>query len=164
MNRPHFLCQLFAFSSSCAQHFQANVAERRSQPAKYGDVRDTFGLGVPKQSSQRAMTHGNVAVTCVAWSPIQSIAAGGDGGDTIGKQSQLEAERTDTIVAAAGSNGVVVVWSSETFFPEGSRGSATLGNQQPDAYLSQHTRAVNSLAWHPRRPGLLLTASQVYYG
>jgi WD40 repeat protein len=140
------------------------VAERRSQPGKYGDVRDTFGLGVPKQSAQSSMTHGNVAVTCVAWSPIQSPSGGNDGGDPISTQHQSESEKTNTMVAAAGSNGVVVVWSSETFFPEGRRGSSTLGNQQPQGYLSQHTRAVNSLAWHPRRPGLLLTASQVCLG
>ena len=94
----------------------------------------------------------------------------------------------DTLVAAAGSNGVVVVWKAETaLLGKGGGGSdnkgfgshqakthlpfhhrgdaspasaATIG--QPEAILAEHTRAVNRVAFHPtgRRPGLLLTASQ----
>ena len=94
----------------------------------------------------------------------------------------------DSIVAAAGSNGVVVAWHAETAL----LGDPTLltasnefnqsvgtskGNQhgknfrqfddaavaigQPEAVLAEHSRAVNRLAWHRRRPDLLLTASQV---
>ena len=106
------------------------------------------------------MTHGNVAVTCAAWSNVQAPtdkdATGGE--QKSDDQDRYKQEKTNTLVAAAGSNGVVVVWSSETFFPEGSN---SIANQQPEGYLGQHTRAVNSLAWHPRQPGLLLTASQV---
>jgi WD40 repeat protein len=32
--------------------------------------------------------------------------------------------------------------------------------QQPEGILDQHTRAINGMAWHPTRSGLLLTASQ----
>jgi WD40 repeat protein len=60
-----------------------------------------------------------------------------------------------SLIAAAGSNGVIVVWSAETLL-EGESGQFPA----PDAILSQHARAVNRLAWHPRRPGLLLSASQ----
>lgn len=70
----------------------------------------------------------------------------------------------DSIIAAAGSNGVVAVWSVRNAFlleSDGSTSSSMVSHQQPEAILSQHSRAVNRLAWHPRRPGLLLTASQV---
>lgn len=60
-----------------------------------------------------------------------------------------------SLIAAAGSNGVIVVWTAETLL-EGESGQFPA----PDAILSQHARAVNRLAWHPRRPGLLLSASQ----
>jgi hypothetical protein len=60
-----------------------------------------------------------------------------------------------SLIAAAGSNGVIVVWTAETLL-EGESGQFPA----PDAILSQHVRAVNRLAWHPRRPGLLLSASQ----
>lgn len=150
-------------SLKISQHFQSTVSaaeRRRSQAGKaYGDVRDTFNLVPKPPHSGASMTHGNVVVTCVAWSNLQSKTTN-DAGDN--KPMTLsEEEKTNTIVAAAGSNGIVVVWNSEVFFPDRSHGSSTLTKQQPEGILSQHTRAVNSLAWHPRRPGLLLTASQV---
>ncbi|CAJ1936291.1 unnamed protein product [Cylindrotheca closterium] len=140
------------------QYLQTNVpsGERQSQPAKYGDVRDTFGLGVPKQSTQRTMSHGNIAVTCAAWSSLQQTEQ--QASETSDQTPSLDAEKANSIIAAAGSNGVVVVWTSGSFFPGGGGGS--MGNPQPEGYLNQHSRAVNSLAWHPRQPGLLLTASQ----
>lgn len=150
-------------SLKISQHFQATVSstERRSPAGKtYGDVRDTFNLVSKQQGhSGASMTHGNVIVTCVAWSNIQSERSQ-DGGDN--KPTPLEEEeKTNTIIAAAGSNGVVVVWSSASFVPDTtSHGSSTLTNQQPEGILNQHSRAINSLAWHPKRPGLLLTASQ----
>jgi len=76
--------------------------------------------------------------------------------------SKKKEEVLDSIIAAAGSNGVVVVWSARRAFFEIIDGSSSsMANQQPEAILSQHSRAVNRLAWHPRRSGLLLTASQV---
>ena len=97
---------------------------------------------------------------------------------------ELRRPNSDSLVAAAGSNGVVVVWRAEEAllgesgrernFQQQARGHdrqrhgaaapspasvATIG--QPEAVLMEHSRAVNRLAWHPtgRRPGMLLTAS-----
>lgn len=55
------------------------------------------------------------------------------------------------MIAAAGSNGLIVVWNAENLLG---------GSNAPEAVLSQHVRAVNRLDWHPTRPGLLLSASQ----
>lgn len=106
------------------------------------------------------MGHGNVTITTVEWSPPQ-IGRGGKGvGSDSGEEKGVRV--TDSLVAAAGSNGVIAVWNAkQAFFSEGSGESSTLANQRPEAILSQeHTRAVNSLAWHPKRPGILLSASQ----
>ena len=67
--------------------------------------------------------------------------------------------RGDSLIAAAGSNGAVVVWRAKDLM--GGSTGASIGHQ-PEAVLVEHSRAVNRLAWHPtgRRPGLLLTASQ----
>ncbi len=147
------------------QYFQTTVTnEHRSQVGKmYGDVRDTFKLGVkqaPHPHARNSMGHGNVTITSVEWSPPQvgrGKVAGGDSGEDKGVRVD------DSLVAAAGSNGVIAVWNAkQAFFSEGSGESSTLANQQPEAILSQeHTRAVNSLAWHPKRPGILISASQV---
>jgi len=86
----------------------------------------------------------------------------------------------DSIVAAAGSNGVVVAWHHSALIGEATNAlpnnvpsglfhgrrersastSTTIG--QPEAVFLAHSRAVNRLAWHPtgNRPYLLLTASQ----
>lgn len=100
-------------------------------------MRDAFGLGVPKQSGQASMTHGNAICVCVAWSPICKP----DGAED--EESLLREEKRNTIIAAAGSNGIVAIWNSEAFFPA-EKGS--LGNQQPEGYLNQHSRAVNSVS------------------
>jgi hypothetical protein len=107
-----------------------------------------------------------------------------------------EAERLeDSLIAVAGSNGVVVVWragsllthhaltSSSSGSHIGGGGGSNSGSHtlntpfhrsstttlhsrsssltaQPEAILVEHTRAVNRLVWHRRRPGLLITASQ----
>lgn len=124
---------------------------------KHGDVRDTFArLGKqPAHAARANMTHANIVITCVAWSMPQVKSES--------EEIPLKDEEQNTVVAAAGSNGVVVIWSARrAFFSQTSGGgSSTMAHQQPEATLSQHTRAVNSLAWHPKRPGLLLTASQV---
>jgi hypothetical protein len=76
--------------------------------------------------------------------------------DATAKTTDTDKDTTGTsLIAAAGSNGVIVVWTAETLL-EGESGQFPA----PDAILSQHARAVNRLAWHPRRPGLLLSASQ----
>lgn len=91
-----------------------------------------------------------------------------------------------SVVAAAGSNGVIASWSAHSLLssppPSSNSGgggpsglfharknvarsqqvspAASIG--QPEAAFLAHSRAVNRLAWHPtgRRPYLLLTASQ----
>mmetsp|Transcript_28219 Transcript_28219/g.68666 ORF Transcript_28219/g.68666 Transcript_28219/m.68666 type:complete len:1114 (-) Transcript_28219:1954-5295(-) len=87
-----------------------------------------------------------------------------------------------SFIAAAGSNGVVAIWDAQSLLfssaPSASSSSRNVGRrhesstsgttptsgsmmtQPPEGILSQHTRAVNALAWHPRRLGLLLTGSQ----
>mmetsp|Transcript_15537 Transcript_15537/g.37268 ORF Transcript_15537/g.37268 Transcript_15537/m.37268 type:complete len:1079 (+) Transcript_15537:74-3310(+) len=88
-----------------------------------------------------------------------------------------------SVVAAAGSNGVIAAWSAHSLIsaPPSSNNSGggglfharksvgrsqqvstTASIGQPEAAFLAHSRAVNRLAWHPtgRRPYLLLTASQ----
>jgi WD40 repeat protein len=114
-----------------------------------------------------------------------------DNNNDDGIESMAEDE---SLVAAAGSNGVVVVWRAKRLLfsdygktntntntknksgnrfniagvgqgkSSSSSSAAHLAKQQrtqqPEGILSEHTRAVNGLAWHPTRSGLLLTASQ----
>lgn len=117
----------------------------------YEDVRGTFvrdntvGLGGQKTGTSQGPSNNmvNVVLTNVAWSIPQTVQGAGD------------TNRDTSLIAAAGSNGVIVVWRAETLLAGGP------GNPPaPDAILSQHVRAVNRLAWHPKRPGLLLSASQ----
>lgn len=101
--------------------------------------------------------------------------------------SSMPAFGHTSVVAAAGSNGVVVAWNAQALvgdlttsssnnsgggpgglFHDRKRNvgasqvspSASIG--QPEAAFLAHSRAVNRLAWHPtgHRPYLLLTASQ----
>ncbi|KAL7543588.1 hypothetical protein ACHAXR_012881, partial [Thalassiosira sp. AJA248-18] len=102
--------------------------------------------------------------------------------------SAIPALDDTSVVAAAGSNGVVVAWNARALVgdltspssnnsggggPSGlfhSRKDNVRGSQvssapsvgQPEAAFLAHSRAVNRLAWHPtgNRPYLLLTASQ----
>lgn len=166
-----------------SQHFQTAVAPDNAQMAKiYEDkqhrgpsLRDTFGLAAKQTpaSHQSNMTSINVVITDVAWSKPQLYLR--DDVHTTDKDdshhrdssasshhstSKKKEEYLDSIVAAAGSNGVVVVWSARRAFLDGDESSSSMANQQPEAILTQHSRAVNRLAFHPKRPGLLLTASQ----
>ena len=166
------------------QHFQAADSSQMAkiyEDKQRGSLRDTFGLA-GKQSAaphQSNMSNANVVITDVAWSKPQRYKSRGnvideantpemvmDGEEpatgTGTPSNKKKEEVLDSIVAAAGSNGVVVVWSARrSFFAEGDGSASSMANQQPEAILSQHSRAVNRLAWHPRRPGLLLSASQV---
>ena len=139
--------------------------------------------------SASANMMGNISISKVAWSHAVDLSntmtttpgtsatiaekkALSHHGDDTQRKRQQSTEELDSFVAVAGSNGVVVVWSAKQLLfsdpakatPSGrSRGNAissTQFNQQPEGLLSQHTRAVNSLAWHPKRAGFLLTASQ----
>ena len=174
-----FLIQLILNKTFFIQHFigVAPTDGRSTAPnQRYGDVRDAFGLAAGKQATARPnMAHAaNIVVTCVAWSmpPSEAATARGIDGADLPVSSSMETaitqqEAKNTTIAVAASNGVVVIWSArQAFFAEDTSAgssSASMGgnNQQPEAILNQHTRAVNSLAWHPKRPGLLLTASQV---
>lgn len=177
-------------SMRISQHFQTAVADS-AQMAKIFEekqrgsfVRDTFGLAAAAKQSpnphQSNMSNVNVVITDVAWSKPQrykgpGAGGAGDEGNTpemvmeddeeprgVGTPSNKKKEEVlDSIVAAAGSNGAVVVWSARrSFLADGDGSASSMANQQPEAILSQHSRAVNRLAWHPRRPGLLLSASQ----
>jgi WD40 repeat protein len=152
----------------------------------YEDVRDTFVRDAFSQrtgSSQASSNNINVILTDVAWSKptTEEIPPTGRDGnsndhsndsslsssskkkkgkaqnkaDNTAKTTEKDTGAGTSLIAAAGSNGVIVVWTAETLL-EGESGHFPA----PDAILSQHARAVNRLAWHPRRPGLLLSASQ----
>ena len=146
-----------------------NPTNRRSQAGRvYGDVRDTFasvGEQSPRPRPRGGMVNSNVIVTYVAWSTAKQNGndVGGHEDTPNNNRDNNNNEKGESLLAAAGSNGIVAIWNSrQLLFSEGnSGGSSTLADQQPEAILSQHTRAVNSLAWHPRLSGLLLTASQV---
>lgn len=125
------------------------------------DIRDTFGY--PKQSqSPQNMSNANVIITDVVWSlPQQSI----DDALSDNNESQHDGRtdrEADSFLAAAGSNGVFVIWNARHAFLTRSTASTTMG-YPPDAVRSHSVRAVNRLAWHPtgKYPGHLLTASQV---
>ena len=80
-----------------------------------------------------------------------------------------------SVIAAAGSNGVIVAWNASALLSSSaltsevggvgsvrSQQAASMASlEQPEATFLAHTRAVNRLAWHPtgRRPYLLLSAS-----
>ena len=81
-------------------------------------------------------------------------------------------DKSHSLIAASASNGVVVVWQAQQLIQTDTSGNteqdsngwkrsntnASIG--QPEAILNDHSRAVNKLAWHPTRFGILLTASQ----
>lgn len=109
-----------------------------------------------QQSANTMMT--NIVITDVAWSH----------GITDEDHPQYGKTHDDntissSLIAAAGSNGVIVVWSAATLL-EGVTSSntvpATNSSVAPEAVLTQHVRAVNRLKWHPALYGLLLSASQ----
>jgi WD40 repeat protein len=135
-----------------AHHFQTTPITSNSHNVGqmgriYEDVRNTFSqdpfnLRAQPSPTAPAGTVINVVITDVAWSGHQNEA-----------DETSDTERT--WIAAAGSNGVIVVWHAEALL--WSSGHASI---PPEAILSQHVRAVNRLAWHPTRPGILLSASQ----
>lgn len=132
-----------------SQQFQAPVASadpvaRSRANRNMMDIRDTFGY--PKQSqSPQNMSNTNVIITDVVWSL---------------PQSDEDTDDTVDFLAAAGSNGVFVIWDARLAFLE--RGSSTTMAYPPETVRSHSSRAVNRLAWHPtgKYPGRLLTASQ----
>ena len=80
-------------------------------------------------------------------------------------------DKSHSLIAASASNGVVVIWQAQKLmntnisdnsdqYNSGWKRSNDSGMGQPEAILSEHSRAVNRLAWHPTKFGMLLTASQ----
>lgn len=177
--------------------------------AQHGDVREAFGLLTQKPTSTSASSLGSIVITDVAWSPSLCPQPVSDCDNALGttistmpevsmatsndKKSFLpmdhSAANTDnSLVAAAGSNGTVVVWHvAQALFPltkeahlsptetayanEFSRQNPHRRQDrqkqqqptlfgQPEAILTGHSRAVNRLAFNPRKPHFLLTASQ----
>mmetsp|Transcript_19354 Transcript_19354/g.27360 ORF Transcript_19354/g.27360 Transcript_19354/m.27360 type:complete len:890 (-) Transcript_19354:965-3634(-) len=155
-----------------SQHFQTSVASTgsatrtQSGGKSYGDVRDTFGLGKQHPRSPQNITASdavNVIVTDVAWSMPQLSTSDKASNESFRENENLKSRQSSSpflrssVVAAAGSNGVVVIWNAEMSFLSGDKTQ----NPLPEAVLSQHSRAVNRLAWHPgKKSCLLLTASQ----
>ena len=114
-----------------------------------------------------AATSANVVVTDIAWSPPQQEQhQQQQQAQQLQQQQQQQqqqkesAEIYSSVVAASGSNGVVVVWPAHSILSTQSSTSSVMG-PAPEAVLRQHTRAINRMAWNQKRPGWLLTGSQV---
>mmetsp|Transcript_2342 Transcript_2342/g.3286 ORF Transcript_2342/g.3286 Transcript_2342/m.3286 type:complete len:947 (-) Transcript_2342:327-3167(-) len=122
------------------QQQQQQQHHQHQQQQRYADVRDTFGI--PKQPQSASTT--TVTVTDVAWS-----------------LPQVTGNYESSVVAVAGSNGAVVILDTRDHLLLNPHSTKT-GGAIREAILTQHTRAVNKLAWHPnpKRSGCLLTASQ----
>lgn len=120
-----------------------------------GGLGSSAGTSRPSAGGSSAVT---VVITDVAWS-----------NNYVNETS---------MIAAAASNGVIVVWNARSLLQDWNptdisgqtipnRLKSTTKTQQspvasaivPEAVLSQHSRAVNRLAWHPKLP-MLLSASQ----
>lgn len=147
-----------------SQHFQTSVASAdaasssTSKTHQYGDIRETFGLAKPARTpSNMTTSEATVICTHVAWSLPQTPNSSDSFHDNESPARATKRNPPDTVIAAAGSNGMVVLWSANRSIFQHNN------NPMPEAVLTQHTRAVNRLAWHPtgNRPELLLTASQV---
>lgn len=153
--RPEGLSEIRSLRVS--QQFQAPVVSTDpATAARSRNMLDIREFGYPKQSqSPQNMANVNVIITDVVWSLPQSGLV--DDSSDVGDEVQQ-----DSFLAAAGSNGVFVIWNARHAFLERSSASTTMG-YPPDAVRSHGSRAVNRLAWHPtgKYPGHLLTASQV---
>ena len=169
-----------------AQHFSSNTATSSTaaagQKGRMGQEggRDSFvfeALGFGNRhggSSHQSATPSsgsmvNVVITDVAWSHSFRDDAT-EAGDS--SESVKDPGASSSLVAAAGSNGVILVWDAAALLEgvtngkpvKGAAGRSTAAVSAtaipPEAVLRQHVRAVNRLAWHPKRPGFLLSASQ----
>jgi WD40 repeat protein len=166
-------------------------------------VRDIFSTAT-SQNTSSAMTMINVNVSDVAWSICQTQDDDDRLPEVIPETSTLDSDLQDyghdakndpfeaifsmpgdlrmadeSLIAAAGSNGVVLIWracdllkglsdmnrNKQDFYKQlyGNFGtkasdpsSSSIG--YPEAVLVEHSKAVK-VAWHPNLPNLLLTAS-----
>jgi WD repeat-containing protein 24 len=117
------------------------VSNTSKAQSRLRDVRDTF----QNPHSPQAIVNSSVSIVAVydvAW----SVSLDND-------------DPNSSYVAAAGSNGTVLIWNAKRAFLE-TESTSPIG-PPPDAVLNEHARAVNRLKWHPKGTrGLLLTASQ----
>jgi len=177
------------FSSSEAAAVAAAAMGGTTPTASLGDIDNIAGGGTAMSGAGAAAEGGSVGATAATVDTATVSSA--DPFDnrsyaSLRSRQELHQPMSDSLVAAAGSNGVVVVWRAEEAllgttsgrersFQQQARAhgrqrhgtaaapspasAATIG--QPEAVLMEHSRAVNRLAWHPtgRRPGMLLTAS-----
>lgn len=106
------------------------------------------GARAPNGTTTNSML--NVVVTDVSWSKnlVENASSSGNA-HTSSSQNPSNPSEANSFIAAAGSNGVIAIWKANTLLQKG---------LAPEAVLSQHTRAVNRLSWHPRKQ-LLLSAS-----
>jgi hypothetical protein len=140
----------------CSPYFQQQLQRHDNDNLNLRDF--AFGgIGNQRQQPQAASSSMiNVVITDVAWSC--GIRTRNDEDDA---DLQKNSEKDQELIAAAGSNGVIVVWSASNLLDGISTNQQQqLSVQAPEAVLSQHVRAVNRLAWHPSKQGLLLSASQ----
>ena len=119
-----------------AHHFSDRASTTTPQRPLQRDTFAAIAFGPPKPAADAF----NIMITDVAWSAPP-------------KKSQGDYETAGSLVAAAASNGVIVVWTAASLLQ-------TKSPAVPEAVLSQHVRAVNRLDWHPTITGLLLSASQ----
>jgi WD40 repeat protein len=103
--------------------------------------------------------------------------------------SPSKSDDDTSLIAVAGSNGTVIIWRTSTLLTEDKKSrrlKQDIWNQksvllhyhynsslesedpvelagEPEAILVEHSRPVTSLAWHPKKRGYLLTASQDGY-
>jgi len=152
------------FTAHHVQQFQTPVASadpvaRSRSGRNMMDIRDTFGYTKQSQSPQN-MSNANVIITDVVWSLPQSGLDEDIAADDASQHDWRTDREADSFLAAAGSNGVFVIWNARHAFLE--RGASTTMGYPPDTVRSHSSRAVNRLAWHPtgKHPGHLLTASQ----
>eukprot|EP00536_Pseudo-nitzschia_multiseries_P002425 jgi/Psemu1/251619/estExt_Genewise1Plus.C_320062 len=157
-------------SLKIAHHFYNSAAETTaSSQSQYSDVRGIFHMAAETSVTNMNMNmnmnmnqqFGNITVTKVAWSNNYAPA-------------KLSALKQNTLALSQRGNDAAEETPPKTLgfhiaskksSSSSSGSSATMlakqqRTQQPEAILNQHTRAVNGMAWHPTRPGLLLTASQ----
>ena len=111
----------------------------------------------------------NVVVNDVAWSGhlmemgISSSPHSSKKPNRSTTTTTMTSHQYQSLIAAAGSNGSIVVWRQETLL-QGQVGQQKqlqppqLQSMAPEVVLNQHIRAVNRLAWHPKRQ-ILLSAS-----
>ena len=136
----------------------------------------TLGSSTAGSSSSTAATPKtsliNVVINDVAWSnPLWEATSSHNPRKQSNPSTPNNGPPTQSFIAASGSNGAIVVWREETLLPAEQKNrttNTTNGGESvsqnaalslaPEVVLDKHVRAVNRLAWHPKRQ-MLLSAS-----